>query len=142
MSASTPPPVVRVRRVEGAPVIAVRLQFRAGGREGAPDVVKHVNVISSEIRRLDEVVIGFLKFARPDELKLQPVRLASLIGDPARANMLTALMDGGALTASELALEAGITKQTASSHLAKLSAAGLLATACSEPAGRCVRRSF
>lgn len=56
-------------------------------------------------------------------------RLAALIGDPARANMLTAVMDGGALTASELALEAGVTKQTASAHLAKLSEAGLLATA-------------
>ncbi len=46
--------------------------------------------------------------------------VASLIGDPARANMLTALMSGRALTASELAQEAGITPQTASSHLAKL----------------------
>ena len=36
-------------------------------------------------------------------------RIASLVGDPARANMLSALMDGGALTASELALEAGVT---------------------------------
>lgn len=53
-------------------------------------------------------------------------RIASLIGDPARANMLTALMDGRALTASELAAEAGITAQTASSHLAQLSACGLL----------------
>jgi DNA-binding transcriptional ArsR family regulator len=51
---------------------------------------------------------------------------AALIGDPARANMLTALLPGGALTASELALEAGVTKQTASSHLAKLSEGGLL----------------
>jgi DNA-binding transcriptional ArsR family regulator len=59
----------------------------------------------------------------------QIARIAALIGDPARANMLTALMDGGALTASELALEAGITKQTASSHLAKLGEAGLLAAA-------------
>ncbi|MEW6645170.1 MAG: winged helix-turn-helix domain-containing protein [Pseudomonadota bacterium] len=52
--------------------------------------------------------------------------LGSLIGDPARANMLTALMDGRALTASELAGEAGVTPQTASSHLAKLMAGGLL----------------
>ena len=52
--------------------------------------------------------------------------LGSLIGDPARANMLTALMDGRALTASELAQEAGVTPQTASSHLAKLQAGGLL----------------
>ena len=52
--------------------------------------------------------------------------LGSLIGDPARANMLTALMSGKALTASELAGEAGITAQTASSHLGKLESAGLL----------------
>ncbi|MBT5515026.1 MAG: helix-turn-helix transcriptional regulator, partial [Rhodospirillaceae bacterium] len=44
-------------------------------------------------------------------------RLGALIGDPARANMLTALMSGKALTASELASEAGVTVQTASSHL-------------------------
>jgi signal transduction histidine kinase len=48
-----------------------------------PDVTKHVDIISKEIRRLDEVVNGFLKFARPDELKLQPVRLAALISDVA-----------------------------------------------------------
>ncbi len=51
---------------------------------------------------------------------------AALIGDPARANMLTALLGGAALTASELALEAGVTKQTASSHLAKLTEGALL----------------
>lgn len=53
-------------------------------------------------------------------------KVAAMIGDPARANMLTALLNGAALTASELALEAGVTKQTASSHLAKLSEAGLI----------------
>ena len=52
--------------------------------------------------------------------------IASLIGDPARANMMTALMDGRALTVSELAEAAGVTIQTASGHLAKLDAAGLL----------------
>lgn len=53
--------------------------------------------------------------------------IASLIGDPARANMLTALMGGNALTASELATEAGVTKQTASAHLAKLQDAAFIA---------------
>ena len=53
-------------------------------------------------------------------------RIAAMIGDPARANMLTALMSGKALTATELAREAGITAQTASSHIAKLNDAGLL----------------
>src|SRR3981189_588132 len=51
---------------------------------------------------------------------------AALVGDPARANMLTALMTGRALTASELAHQAGITPQTASSHLSKLEAGGLI----------------
>ncbi|KZD09086.1 ArsR/SmtB family transcription factor [Oceanibaculum pacificum] len=52
--------------------------------------------------------------------------IASLLGDPARANMLTALMGGQALTAGELAAQAGVTAQTASTHLAKLEAGGLL----------------
>ena len=46
--------------------------------------------------------------------------IAALVGDPARANMLNALLGGAALTASELAAEAGVTLQTASSHLSKL----------------------
>jgi DNA-binding transcriptional ArsR family regulator len=53
--------------------------------------------------------------------------IGSLIGDPARANILNALMGGRALTATELAYEAGVTPQTASSHLAKLQVGGLLA---------------
>lgn len=54
-------------------------------------------------------------------------RVAALAGEPARANMLSALSSGKALTASELANEACITAQTASSHLAKLQAGGLIA---------------
>ena len=52
--------------------------------------------------------------------------VASLVGDPARANMLTALMIGRALTATELAHQAGITPQTASAHLGKLETGGLI----------------
>lgn len=53
-------------------------------------------------------------------------QIGALIGDPARANILTALMDGRALTASELAEIAGVTAQTASTHLSKLEAGGLI----------------
>ena len=53
--------------------------------------------------------------------------VAALVGDPARASMLGALMDGRALTATELARVAGVTPQTASGHLARLTQAGLLA---------------
>ncbi len=52
--------------------------------------------------------------------------VAALIGDPARANMLSALMDGRALTMSELALAAGISLPTGNSHLAKLQQARLV----------------
>jgi signal transduction histidine kinase len=62
----------------------------AGGRGGAVTVaavgdadqaIEHVNVIANEIRRLDAVVQGFLKFARPEDLKLQPVALKSLLDE-------------------------------------------------------------
>jgi DNA-binding transcriptional ArsR family regulator len=55
--------------------------------------------------------------------------VAALVGDPARANILCALLDGRALTASELAYAAHITPQTASGHLGKLSAARLIVPA-------------
>jgi DNA-binding transcriptional ArsR family regulator len=52
--------------------------------------------------------------------------VASLLGDPARANIVSALMTGQALTAGELAREAGVSAQTASSHLARLARGGLI----------------
>ena len=52
--------------------------------------------------------------------------IAALVGDQARAQMLTALMSGKALTATELATESEVTKQTASAHLSKLVAAALV----------------
>lgn len=54
------------------------------------------------------------------------VPIAALIADHSRAAMLTAMMSGQALTATELAVEANITKQTASGHLAKMRDAGLV----------------
>jgi len=53
--------------------------------------------------------------------------IAALIGDPARTNMLTALMDGRALTVSELAQVAGVGLPTASGHISRMETAGLLA---------------
>jgi DNA-binding transcriptional ArsR family regulator len=60
---------------------------------------------------------------------VSPNRIAevgAVVGEPARAAMLTMLMDGRALTAAELAGVAGITPQTASTHLARLVAADLV----------------
>lgn len=56
----------------------------------------------------------------------QMAELGALVGEPARAAMLTALMDGRALTATELANAAGVTPQTASAHLARLAEAHLV----------------
>jgi DNA-binding transcriptional ArsR family regulator len=61
------------------------------------------------------------------DAELNIAAVAALVGDRARSWMLTALMDGRARTAKELAYGAGITPQTASSHLAKLLRARLLA---------------
>jgi len=56
----------------------------------------------------------------------QIVRIAALIGERARADILTALLGGQALTATELSEVAGVTKQTISAHLSKLTEAKLV----------------
>src|SRR5262245_34681146 len=52
--------------------------------------------------------------------------IATLIGDPTRATILWALLDGQSLPASELSYRAHVTPQTVSAHLAKLVEGGLL----------------
>ena len=47
----------------------------------ADEAMQHVDVIATEIRRLDQVVQGFLKFSRPEDLKLQPVHLETLFDE-------------------------------------------------------------
>ena len=56
----------------------------------------------------------------------QMAEIAALVGDPARANILSTLFDGRALTPTELAFAANVSPQTTSGHLAKLTQAGLL----------------
>ena len=53
----------------------------ADGGPRSTDINKHVDIITNEIQRLDQVLNGFLRFARPDELKLQPVSLAAIVSD-------------------------------------------------------------
>lgn len=61
--------------------MAIHLELMRGklAKMDAPEVTKHVDVIGSEIKRLDEVVVNFLKFTRPEELKLEPVDLERMI---------------------------------------------------------------
>jgi signal transduction histidine kinase len=75
---------------------AARGHSAAAGTEGATSVVAvapppdvtgaldHVSVISNEIRRLDQVLQGFLRFTRPEDLRLQPVDPAALLEEVAR----------------------------------------------------------
>src|ERR1700721_2748015 len=73
---------------------------------------------------------GCLCWVQPMEERMATnamfAEVAALAGDPARAGMLHALMDGRALSASELARVAGITPQTATGHLGRMTTAGLL----------------
>jgi PAS domain S-box-containing protein len=66
------PPATRA--VAGSAALAV-------AEAPASQALQHVEVIANEIRRLDEVVQGFLKFTRPEDLKLQPVSLAALFDE-------------------------------------------------------------
>jgi signal transduction histidine kinase len=66
------------------PVAAAGGTLGLGPAKAAPlpapvqGALEHVEIIESEIRRLDEVVQGFLKFTRPEDLRLQPVRVAAM----------------------------------------------------------------
>lgn len=60
---------------------------------------------------------------------LNMAEIAALVGDPGRANMLGALLSGRALTATELAAIAGVSRATASEHLAKLTDSRLISVA-------------
>ncbi len=60
---------------------AVAPPFNGPPAGESSEAMKHVDVIAGEIRRLDEVVQGFLKFTRPEDLKLQPVRLSALFDE-------------------------------------------------------------
>jgi signal transduction histidine kinase len=71
-----------VRKAEPVVVGGLGLaEARAPERADVDDALQHVTVIESEIRRLDEVVQGFLKFTRPEDLRLQPVRVKDLFDE-------------------------------------------------------------
>ena len=72
-------PVVERRVSHGGTVTAAVAAIAP--QVNADQAIQHVDVIAAEIRRLDEVVQGFLKFTRPEDLKLQPVKLATLLED-------------------------------------------------------------
>jgi signal transduction histidine kinase len=75
---------VAAGRTETVAAGAGVLRPLSGGDAPPPDaggLLDHVEVIEGEIRRLDEVVQGFLKFTRPEDLRLRPVRVADLFDE-------------------------------------------------------------
>ena len=65
------------RRASAAPAASATAASSTAAADAPPidrsEAIQHVDVIANEIRRLDEVVQGFLKFTRPEDLKLQPM---------------------------------------------------------------------
>jgi signal transduction histidine kinase len=70
----------RRSRAHGAPAGAGESSGTPAAAD-VPGVLRHATVIGEEIQRLDEVVQGFLKFSRPEEVDLQPVALGVLLDD-------------------------------------------------------------
>ena len=85
--------------------------------------------VSRPAEAIDRAGRDAARYIRRMSEVLDIAAIAALVGDPARANMLCALLDGRALTASELAYAAHITPQTASGHLGKLAKASLIVPA-------------
>jgi signal transduction histidine kinase len=72
-----PEPVV----ASGSVIGLAHAERQPGPSPAVQSVLAHVEIIESEIRRLDEVVQGFLKFTRPEELRLAPVNMGDLFAE-------------------------------------------------------------
>ena len=62
-----------VKNPLNATVIHLELLKQQLSSSDLPLAMEHLSIITAQIRRLDEVVQGFLRFIRPEDLKLQPV---------------------------------------------------------------------
>ena len=71
----------KIQSAARQPALAVGLADAPAGAKAGVDTIEHVQIIENEIRRLDEVVQGFLKFTRPEDLHLQPVRVRALFDE-------------------------------------------------------------
>ena len=76
-AAAVPEPVA----ASGAVIGLAEAEREPGPSPAVQGALAHVEIIESEIRRLDEVVQGFLKFTRPEELRLAPVHLPDLFAE-------------------------------------------------------------
>ncbi|MBI3635359.1 MAG: HAMP domain-containing protein [Candidatus Rokubacteria bacterium] len=91
-----------------------------------PEVSENLDIIAMEIDRLDRVVQGFLKFVRPQDLRLGPLALNALVEEVAR---LTAPEAAQHAVRLDLDLDAGNPVLTADAELVKQACANLVANA-------------
>jgi signal transduction histidine kinase len=70
-----------VKNPLNATVIHLELLMQQLSSSDLPLALEHLSIITAQVHRLDEVVQGFLRFIRPEDLKLQPVSLLSLVDD-------------------------------------------------------------
>ena len=68
-----------VKNPLNATVIHLELLKQQLSSSDLPLAMEHLSIITAQIRRLDEVVQGFLRFIRPEDLKLQPASVSAMI---------------------------------------------------------------
>ena len=88
-----------------------------------PEIAENIDVIAHEIQRLDRVVQGFLRFVRPQDLRLAPIDVNAVLSDVARVARPEAARSG-----VEIVLEPGrnLPRVTADSELIAQACANLL----------------
>jgi signal transduction histidine kinase len=91
-----------------------------------PEIAENIDVIAHEIQRLDRVVQGFLRFVRPQDLRLAPIDVNSVLSDVARVARPEA-----ARTGVEIVLDPGLglPRVTADSGLIAQASANLVTNA-------------
>ena len=104
----------------------LRARLAPTGQPVRPDIAENLEVIAHEIQRLDRVVQGFLRFIRPQDLRLAPVDINAVLADVARVARPEA-----ARTGVEIILEQGrpLPRVTADSELIAQAGANLVTNA-------------
>src|SRR5215470_9528394 len=104
----------------------LRARLAPTGQPTRPDIAENLEVIAHEIQRLDRVVQGFLRFIRPQDLRLAPVDINAVLAEVARV-----ARPGAAQAGIEIILEQGraLPRVTADSELIAQASANLVTNA-------------
>jgi signal transduction histidine kinase len=104
----------------------LRARLAHAGLPAPPEIAENIDVIAHEIQRLDRVVQGFLRFVRPQDLRLAPVDINAVLADVARVARPEAARAG-----VEIVLEPGrdLPRVTADSGLIAQASSNLVTNA-------------